>query len=103
MTAEWSKSSRRSIPETWILLDSQSTIDVFSNPDLLQKIHPINTTMHINCNATTNLRGYVTGYGWVWYYSNGIANTLSLSRVKKRFRVTFDSAVDNCFHVHKED
>jgi hypothetical protein len=32
----------------------------------------------------------------------GIANILSLSRVKEKYRVTFDSALDNCFHVHKE-
>lgn len=93
-------------PRDWILLDSQSTIDIFSNPDLLRNIHPIKITLHINCNAggkTTNLGGYVTGYGWVWYYSDGIANILSLSHVKEMFRVTFDSAVDNCFYVHKED
>ena len=79
-------SSRASIPETWILLDSQSTIDVFSNPALLRDIHSIKTTMHINCNAgskSTNLRGYLTGYGWVWYFPDGIANILSLSHMLK--------------------
>ena len=52
---------------------------------------------------TTNYRGYLSGYGWVWYYPQGIANILSLSRVKEKCRVTFDSALDNCFHVHKEN
>ena len=94
-----------SIPITWILLDSQSTIDVFSNADLLSNIHPINTTMHIKCNAgtkSTNLRGFLSGYGWVWFFPAGIANILSLSRVKEKFRVTYDSATDNAFLVHKE-
>ena len=36
----------------------------------------------------------------MWFYPKGIANILSLSRVKEKFRVTFDSALDNCFHVH---
>jgi hypothetical protein len=98
--------SSKPIPNTWILLDSQSTIDVFTNGHLLTNIHPIKTTMHIKCNAgskSTNLRGYLSGYGWVWYFPSGtIANILSLSRVKEKFRVTFDSAVDNSFHVHKE-
>jgi hypothetical protein len=50
--------SRGSIPKTWILLDSQSTIDVFSNHELLCDIRPTKTTMHIKCNAgskSTNL------------------------------------------------
>ena len=82
-------SSNGGIAESWILHDSQSTIDVFSNPDILVKIHKVNTTLRIRCNAgikTTEYKGYLTGYGWVWYYSEGIANILSLSRVKDRPR-----------------
>lgn len=97
---------REGIPSTWILLDSQSTIDVFSNGNLLTNIHSTTTTMHIKCNAgskSTNLRGTLSGYGEVWYFADGIANILSLSRVKEKFRVTFDSAADNSFHVHKPD
>ena len=98
--------SKAGISESWILLDSQSTIDVFSNPELLTKVHMIDTTLRIRCNAgvkTTNYRGYLNGYGWVWYYPQGIANILSLSRVKEKYRVTFDSALDNRFNVHKEN
>ncbi|KAL7501945.1 hypothetical protein ACHAXN_000085, partial [Cyclotella atomus] len=40
---------REGIPSTWILLDSQSTIDVFSNCNLLTNIHSTTTTMHIKC------------------------------------------------------
>src|SRR5210317_1419253 len=89
-----------------MLLDSQSTIDLFSNSKLLTKIQRVNTTLRIRCNAgtaTTDWQGYLPGYGWVWFYPKGIANILSLSRVKEKFRVTFDCALDNCFHVHKGD
>jgi hypothetical protein len=61
--------------------------------------------MDIHCNAgvtSTNLVGGLPGYGEVWYNPNGIANILSLSRVKERgFHVTFNSANGNEFHVHK--
>ena len=50
-----------------------------------------------------NMRGNMPGYGWVWFYPGGIANILSMSRVREMYRVTFDSAMDNCFHVHKDD
>ena len=41
------------------------------------------------------------GYGTT--YPEGIANIMSLSRAKQRYRVTYDSATDNCFHVHKDN
>lgn len=98
--------SRNVIPAEWILLDSQSSIDVFCNQQLLTGIYKTDSTMRIRCNAgvkETNMRGYVTGYGWVWYYPEGIANILSLSRVKEQYRVTYDSSAGNCFQVHKKD
>lgn len=98
--------SSRDIPATWLLLDSQSTIDVFCNWDLLTDIQETNNSLTIWCNArtkTTNWKRKLPGYGWVWYYPDDIANILSLSRVKQRYRVTFDSAADNCFIVHKDD
>ena len=52
---------------------------------------------------TTNMRGHLLGYGWVWFYPGGIANIMSMSRVREKYRVSFDSAMDNCFHVHKDD
>ena len=96
--------SKGPIPGTWLLLDSQAPIDVISNGDLLTNIHHVKTTLHIRCNAgvkTKTMRGKLLGYGPVWYFPNGIANILSLSHVKEKIRVTFDSALDSTFYVHK--
>lgn len=43
------------------------------------------------------------GYGQVWYHPGGIANILSLARVKDKYRVTYDSTKGNQFQVHKAD
>ena len=51
----------------------------------------------------TNLVGELPGYGTVWFHPDGIANILSLSRVKTKYRITFDSNENNEFIVHKPD
>ena len=49
----------------------------------------------------TNLASDLPGYGAVWFHPEGIANILSLSLVKAKYCVTFDSANRNEFVVHK--
>ena len=94
------------IPKEWILLDSQSTVSIFSNCQLLRNIHKSDGWIHIHCNAgitRTNLVGDLSGYGTVWYHPDGIANILSLAEVCKLFHVTYDSSQQNEFVVHKPD
>ena len=90
----------------WVLLDNQSTMDVFINRRLLKNIRRIDQYMYIHCTAgvtTTNLFGELPGYGTVWFHPDGIANILSLSRVKTKYQITFDSDKNNEFIVHKPD
>ena len=94
------------LPPEWILLDNQSTVDVFTNRRLLKNIRRAQKNMSIHCTAgvaKTNLVGDLPGYGTVWYHPDGIANILSLSKVKEKYRVTFDSDINNQFIVHRPD
>jgi hypothetical protein len=94
------------IPKDWVLLDSQSTTDAFSNPDLLRNIHEVRGSLTIHTQAgkaVTKLRGTVPGYGEVWYCPDGIANILSLAHVAKTRLVIFDSTNGNQFEVTKDD
>ena len=84
-----------SIPKTWILLDSQLTVDIFCNPRLLKNIRRTAEGMRIYCNAGSRLTNYVgdlPGYGTVWYNPKAIANILSLHQVCDRYHITYDSA-----------
>ena len=84
-----------SIPKTWVLLDSQSKVDIFCNPWLLKYIHRTAKGMCIHCNAGSHLTNYVgdlPGYGTVWYNPKAIANILSLRQVHNRYHIMYDSA-----------
>ena len=97
---------RGRLPPEWILLDNQSTVDVFTNRRLLKNIRRSNKNMFIHCTAGVtkpNLIGDLPGYGTVWYHPDGIANILSLSKVKEKYRAIFDSDISNQFVVHRAD
>ncbi len=94
------------IPKSWILLDSQSTTDVYSNPHLLTNIRKAKGTLTIHTQAgkaITTMKGTVKGYGDVWYHAKGIANILSLANVAKTRKVVFNSSNGNQFEVTKND
>jgi hypothetical protein len=94
------------IPKDWILLDSQSTTDAFSNPHLLKEIHQVRGSLTIHTQAgkaVTKLRGTVPGYGEVRFCPDGITNILSLDRVAKSRLVTFNSTNGNHFAVTRDD
>ena len=90
------------ISKWWILLDSQSTLDLISNIELLTSVWTVKQGVYIRCNAGcrwTNQKGYLPGYGVVWYDPKAIANILSLSNVSLRYRVKYDSEDGNRFVV----
>jgi len=91
------------IPTSWILLDSQSTVDVISNKKLLTNIRDSKWTLTLYCNAGKAIitqKGDMKGYGSVWYYHDGIAN---MCNVEKKHKVTYDSSMKTGFIMHKAD
>ena len=86
----------RAVPLTWILLDSQSTVDLIANPRMLIYIRRVQSedAIRVHCNSGVKVVdriGELHGYGTVWYEPTGIANILSMSRATNKFRVIFDS------------
>jgi hypothetical protein len=67
----------------WILLDNQSTVNVFCNPTLVRNVRSAQRPLALKCNAGTvnvtkvaDLPGYPEP---VWFHDKGIANVLSLA------------------------
>ena len=92
------------IKPTWILIDSQSTIDIFSNPNLVRNIRLAEVPMTVRSHGGTKTVTHIAdlpGYdNPVYFDEDGIANILSLAKVKEGHRVTYDSEDGNVFTVH---
>ena len=89
-----------------ILLDSQSTMDLFCNPQLVHKIHRSKHSMKLQSNGGTmtvrhkaKIRNYLHD---VWFDKHAITNIIALSNLIQQYRVTYDSD-DKMFVVHREE
>ena len=67
------------INTTWVLLDNQSTVDIFSNRRLLKNIRKFDRGLELFSTGeqtTTYLQWDLLGYGTVWFHLGGITNIL---------------------------
>ena len=78
-----------------ILLDSQSTMDLFCNPAFVEKTMRSSTTMRLKSNGSlmvVHCKATLNGYhNKVWFSRQAITNILALSNLIKQYHVTYDS------------
>lgn len=95
------------IPDTWVLLDSQSTVSVFKNPKFLTDIKEKDgdhLKVYTNGGSqVSKMVGTIKEYGEVWFNTESLANILSLAQVRLRCRVTMDTSVEASMNVHRKD
>jgi hypothetical protein len=105
-TFTMSNGSKNGIPDTWILLDSQSTVSTFHNKEFLLNIRSSPTKLIVDTNGwkqISTMVGDLKNFGPVWYNPESIANILLHADVAKQYWITSDSAIERSFHVHKAD
>ena len=90
-------SRQGAIPKEWILLDSQSTVDAFSNEKLLTNICDAKQISILFCNTDRCLL-----LRTVWFHPGGIANILFLNKMQQKHKVTYEDLSQE-FVVHKAD
>lgn len=102
------KTSRKKgrIPETWMLLDSKATTNVFCNRRLLRDIIQDKKGIKIHGHSgirITHLKDKIPGIDdWIWLDEKGIANILSLAKLRRHFLITYDNwGQGSKFVVHK--
>jgi hypothetical protein len=88
-----------------ILLDSQSTMDIFFNAALVSKILKSRSSMRLKSNGGTMIvtrKALMEGYNkTVWFSTRAIANIIALCNLIDQYCVTYDSD-DLMFFVHRE-
>jgi Zinc knuckle. len=91
------------LDQSLILLDSESSVHVFNNKELLNNIrmHPEGKTLRVFTNGGHMDSEMVGSFGdvEVWYNPNSIANILSLALIVDEYRVTLDSKIEHAFSL----
>jgi hypothetical protein len=84
--------ARKTISSNLVLLDSQSTVNLFTSPEHVHNIRPATTPINVHCNKGTLTTNAEADFGDtpVYFDDRGIPNVLSLYRLGRIFKVSYD-------------
>ena len=99
-----SRKGPASLPDTWLLIDSCSTIDIISSPDLLHGIHKVSNPIRVWCNAGVTIldqMGYLGDYPQpVWYNLDSGANIMSMFNISQQYHLSMNMHEANAILMH---
>jgi hypothetical protein len=91
---KYSFATSRLVLKHHFLLDNQSSVHVFCNPDYVTDIRRAEWAMQLKSNGGKLPINYIANYeGFaeaVWFSKDAITNVLSLARLKQEYRVSYD-------------
>ena len=88
-----------------ITLDNGSTLSLFCNHEFVKDIRQSNTTLKMRTNAGSKesyQQATVPGFGNVWFHEDVIANIFGFGDLVSKYRITYDSEMEDAFLVHVE-
>ena len=89
-----------------ILLDTASSVSLFGNKEYVEGIKKSKQKLELHTNGgpiISSETASVDKIGKVWYNTNSVANIISFADLQKRYRITYDSTVEDAFVVHTPD
>ena len=102
--AQVEKKAKSLISDSWIILDSGSTISSICNPDLLSNVTTLEHPLKVYTNGGHQLYSQAGTLNVlpfeVYYNPESIANILSLSEVCDHFEVVLNSKNNQSIYVH---
>eukprot|EP00957_Ditylum_brightwellii_P057136 4329880-Ditylum_brightwellii.AAC.1 len=97
---------RGQLSKNWILFDSQSTVSIMSNANIVTNIRKAPTRLYMGTyagEALTELICDFGGWGTTWFHPTGIANIIALHEAKETWRVMYNSKGGTTFVIHQAD
>ena len=92
--------------EDSILIDTGSTVSIFNNEEMLTNVREVSQTMRAITNGghqDSNKKGILPGFFPVWVNPHSRLNILAWSDIRRKFRITADTAESNEITVHLEN
>ena len=75
----------RNLDQNWIIMDNQSTVNMFINLKLIKNIQDLylEVSVHLSDGETNcDQQGMILGFGDIYIHEEGIANILSFALVQ---------------------
>ncbi len=100
--------NQKEVDPMWILCDSESTVDIFRNKNILTNIRTAEKPIQLKGiggkkGIRVNQEGELMGYGTVYYHPKVAAMVISFFNLTKKFdSVVYDNQKKDQFHCDKE-